>query len=69
MLFQYVRGLKNFKAEQPHQHAVYYTTVLMSEQLWTKDELLDATEGIFNFNLYFVIWNIDFGNGLSFSNI
>ena len=54
-----MRGLKNFKAEQPHQHAVYYTTVLMSEQLWTKDELLDATEGKFNFNPYLAIWKIE----------
>ena len=44
-IFQYVRGLKNFKAEQPHQHAVYYTTIVMSEQMWTKDELLNATDG------------------------
>ncbi|ELU09335.1 hypothetical protein CAPTEDRAFT_155510 [Capitella teleta] len=40
---KYVRGLKNFKAEQPHQHAIYYTTLLLSEQLWTKEELLEAT--------------------------
>ena len=26
----YMRGLKNFKAEQPHQHAVYYNSVLLS---------------------------------------
>jgi len=37
--------LKNFKAEQPHQHAIYYTSALTSEQVWTKDELLDALDG------------------------
>ena len=42
---QYIRGLRNFKAEQPHQHAMYYTSVLLSEQKWTKEELLDATDG------------------------
>ncbi|XP_064631223.1 insulin-degrading enzyme-like isoform X2 [Lineus longissimus] len=40
----YGRGLKNFKAEQPHQHALYYTTVVVMEQIWTKDELLEALE-------------------------
>ena len=42
---QYERGLRNFRAEQPHQHAVYYTTVIMSEVTWTKDELLSSLEG------------------------
>ncbi|XP_012261292.2 insulin-degrading enzyme isoform X2 [Athalia rosae] len=39
----YIRGLKNFDAEQPYQHAVYYLAVLLAENVWTKDELLDAT--------------------------
>jgi insulysin len=43
---QYGRGLKNFKAEQPHQHALYYTTVVVMEQIWTKDELLEALDGM-----------------------
>ena len=42
---QYIRNLKNFRAEQPHQHAVYYTNALAAEQFWTKDELLEATDG------------------------
>ncbi|KAK7485900.1 hypothetical protein BaRGS_00022895, partial [Batillaria attramentaria] len=42
----YERGLRNFRAEQPHQHAVYYTSVLMSEVVWTKDELLQALEDV-----------------------
>jgi insulysin len=41
---QYVRGLKNFKAEQPYQHAVYYLALLLTENAWTKQELIDATE-------------------------
>lgn len=37
-------ALKNFSAEQPHQHALYYTTFLLEELAWHKDELLDAME-------------------------
>ncbi|GLV31928.1 Insulin degrading metalloproteinase [Carabus blaptoides fortunei] len=40
----YVRTLKNFAAEQPYQHAVYYLAVLLTEHSWTKQELLEATE-------------------------
>ncbi|KAK2177670.1 hypothetical protein NP493_586g01027 [Ridgeia piscesae] len=40
----YIRSMNNFRAEQPHQHAVYYTSMIVSEQLWTKEELLDAAE-------------------------
>ncbi|XP_074640666.1 insulin-degrading enzyme-like [Tubulanus polymorphus] len=40
----YSRALKNFKAEQPYQHALYYTTVVLMEQIWTKEELLDALD-------------------------
>uniref|UniRef100_A0A1Y1LI14 Insulin-degrading enzyme n=1 Tax=Photinus pyralis TaxID=7054 RepID=A0A1Y1LI14_PHOPY len=40
----YIRTLKNFAAEQPYQHAVYYLTVLLTEHSWTKRELLAATE-------------------------
>lgn len=40
----YIRGLKNFEAEQPYQHAVYFLAVLLAEQAWTKDELLAAAD-------------------------
>ncbi|CAG9861187.1 unnamed protein product [Phyllotreta striolata] len=40
----YIRNLKNFSAEQPYQHAVYYLTVLLTEHSWTKQELLAATD-------------------------
>ncbi|XP_041369113.1 insulin-degrading enzyme-like [Gigantopelta aegis] len=42
----YARSLRNFVAEQPHQHAIYYTSVLMSEVFWTKDELLEALDEV-----------------------
>uniref|UniRef100_A0A646QDK3 Insulin-degrading enzyme n=1 Tax=Hemiscolopendra marginata TaxID=943146 RepID=A0A646QDK3_9MYRI len=42
----YIRGLKNFQAEQPHQHAVYYSSVLLAEHAWTKEELLEATDDL-----------------------
>jgi len=41
---KYHRALVNFKADQPHQHAIYYTSVLMAEQMWTKEELLKSLE-------------------------
>lgn len=40
----YARGLKNFQAEQPHQHAVYYNSVVLSERVWHKEELSGALE-------------------------
>ncbi|KAK7077939.1 hypothetical protein SK128_003283 [Halocaridina rubra] len=40
----YVRALRNFSADQPHQHVVYYTSLLLGEHGWTKEELLAATE-------------------------
>ncbi|XP_076044547.1 insulin degrading metalloproteinase isoform X2 [Oratosquilla oratoria] len=42
----YVRALKNFNADQPHQHVVYYTSLLLAEHGWTKEELLQATEDL-----------------------
>lgn len=44
-VFQYMRSLNNFRAEQPHQHAMYYLRLLMTEVAWTKDELRDALDG------------------------
>lgn len=38
----YVRALRNFNADQPHQHVVYYTSLLLSEHGWAKEELLEA---------------------------
>uniref|UniRef100_A0A131YUM3 Insulin-degrading enzyme n=1 Tax=Rhipicephalus appendiculatus TaxID=34631 RepID=A0A131YUM3_RHIAP len=40
----YIRGLKNFSAEQPHQHAVYYTYMLLAQKVWSHGEMLEATE-------------------------
>ncbi|XP_032664480.1 insulin-degrading enzyme isoform X2 [Odontomachus brunneus] len=39
----YIRDLKNFGAEQPYHHAIYYLALLLAEQAWTKNELLHAT--------------------------
>ena len=45
----YTRGLKNFQAEQPHQHAVYYNSVLLSDRVWHKEELIQVgKETVFN---------------------
>lgn len=40
-----MRSLNNFRAEQPHQHAIYYLRLLMTEVAWTKDELKEALDG------------------------
>ncbi|XP_052900222.1 insulin-degrading enzyme [Anopheles moucheti] len=40
---QYVRSLKNYQTEQPNQHAIYYLALLLTEQAWTRQELLDST--------------------------
>ncbi|CAL8256778.1 unnamed protein product [Lota lota] len=40
----YMRSLNNFRAEQPHQHAMYYLRLLMTEVAWTKDELREALD-------------------------
>nr|AAA28439.1 insulin-degrading enzyme [Drosophila melanogaster] len=41
---EYVRSLKNFKAEQPYQHSIYYLALLLTENAWANMELLDAME-------------------------
>jgi insulysin len=46
LLENYIRRLKNFRAEAPHQHAIYYTNMLTSELQWTKEELLEATDEV-----------------------
>ncbi|XP_068182629.1 insulin-degrading enzyme isoform X2 [Antennarius striatus] len=43
---QYMRSLNNFRAEQPHQHAMYYLRLLMTEVAWTKDELREALDDV-----------------------
>lgn len=39
---QHIRALKNFESEPPYQKAYYYLAVLLTEHVWTKDELLAA---------------------------
>ncbi|XP_075160301.1 insulin degrading metalloproteinase [Haematobia irritans] len=41
---EYKRSLKNFNAEQPYQHSIYYLTLLLAENVWSNGELLDAVE-------------------------
>ncbi|XP_053668951.1 insulin-degrading enzyme [Anopheles marshallii] len=41
---QYVRSLKNYQTEQPYQHTIYYLALLLTEQAWTRQELLDSTQ-------------------------
>lgn len=45
------RALKNFNAEQPYQHAVYYLALILTEHAWTKQELIDAVSCELKFNL------------------
>ena len=40
----YVRALKNFEMDQPHSHASYRSEVILSEKIWTKDELLESAQ-------------------------
>ncbi|XP_053953738.1 insulin-degrading enzyme isoform X2 [Anastrepha obliqua] len=41
---EFIRSLKNFKAEQPYQHAIYYLALILTENAWANSELLDAME-------------------------
>jgi len=40
----YIRGLKNSVADQPHQHAIYYNSVVLTEKVWHKEELLSSVD-------------------------
>eukprot|EP00794_Sanderia_malayensis_P007262 gene7262-8072_t len=40
------RKLKNFEAEQPHTHAIFYLSYLLSEHAWDKSEILDSLKCI-----------------------
>ena len=42
----YIRGLKNFKMEQPHAHSSYYNDILLAERIFTKQELLESVENL-----------------------
>lgn len=45
------RSYRNFKAEQPYQHAVYHLALLLTENAWTKAELQEAAQGNQNAHL------------------
>lgn len=57
-MFQYYRGLKNFEAEQPYQHAIYNISLCLFEKAWSKTDLLEALDGITREKL------VDFANEL-----
>ncbi|XP_059056588.1 insulin-degrading enzyme [Achroia grisella] len=40
----HIRGIKNFEAEQPYQHAVYQQALCLSDIVWTRKQLLHAAE-------------------------
>ena len=42
----YIRGLKNFKMEQPYSHSSYHNNVLLAERIFTKEELLESVENL-----------------------
>ncbi|XP_026283757.1 insulin-degrading enzyme [Frankliniella occidentalis] len=42
----HMRSLRNFKLEQPHSHAMYFLYMLMFYIQWTKEELMEALEGL-----------------------
>lgn len=52
---RYIRSLRNAETEQPYQLAIYYLSVILSENAWTKKELLESAlcEYIFNWFLHF----------------
>lgn len=43
---RFVRNLKNFAMDQPYHHAMYYTNVLLTDKVWTKDEILKEAENL-----------------------
>uniref|UniRef100_A0A8D9BMR4 Insulin-degrading enzyme n=5 Tax=Cacopsylla melanoneura TaxID=428564 RepID=A0A8D9BMR4_9HEMI len=43
---QYARGLKNFEAEQPYQHAIYNISLCLFERAWSKTDLMESLDGI-----------------------
>lgn len=42
----HARGLKNFEAEVPYQHALYQLALCLSDLVWTRCQLLDAIEAM-----------------------
>ncbi|CAG0915335.1 unnamed protein product [Notodromas monacha] len=37
----YIRSLKNFEADQPYNHAMHYTTLILAARSWSNKQLLD----------------------------
>lgn len=51
---QLLRSLKNYEAEQPYQHAVYYLALILTEHAWTKQELADAVTRTYFDHLFYL---------------
>ena len=43
---EFIRDLKNFKMEQPYEHAYYYNNILLAERRFTIEDLLDSVVGL-----------------------
>ena len=41
------RQLKNFRAEQPHTHAMYYTGIILDSMAWTRSQIAEALESTY----------------------
>lgn len=60
---EFIRSLKNFKAEQPYQHAIYYLALILTENAWANSELLDAMEcglTVFTLKKLYTLYNTTF---------
>uniref|UniRef100_A0A914XIB4 Insulin-degrading enzyme n=1 Tax=Plectus sambesii TaxID=2011161 RepID=A0A914XIB4_9BILA len=42
----FIRSIRNFKQDQPYAQAVFYTSLLLSERLWSKEQLLSVADGV-----------------------
>ncbi len=42
---RFVRSLKNFRQDQPYSQALYYTSLILTDHIWSKEQLLAATKG------------------------
>ncbi|KRY77608.1 Insulin-degrading enzyme [Trichinella pseudospiralis] len=43
---RFIRRLRNFDMESPYQHSMYYSTLLLSDRIWSKKELLREAIGL-----------------------
>jgi insulysin len=41
----FVRNLRNFKQSQPYVQAMFYTSLMLNERAWSKEQLLKVADG------------------------